>query len=121
MPKAELIFDQVQYGIPSELPGQLDHVVSLSKVNPETGEQAYPDGVDIPNPQFDRLVEIGAVKAFGSKSESASSTGFGALTVAELDQIAVENDVTDYPADGKKAEKVAALEQSGVEPPAASE
>ena len=36
-------------------------------------------------------------------------------TVPELDALAEEHDVLDYPADGLKADKVAALEAAGVE------
>jgi hypothetical protein len=36
-------------------------------------------------------------------------------TVPELDALAEEHDVADYPADGLKAEKVAALEAVGVD------
>jgi hypothetical protein len=36
-------------------------------------------------------------------------------TVAELDELAVANEVEEYPSGGSKAEKVAALEAAGVE------
>lgn len=37
------------------------------------------------------------------------------VTVPELDALAAEHHVDDYPADGKKDEKIAALEAAGVE------
>lgn len=78
-------------------------------------DDAKGETFDVPDSEAERLVKADAA-AKGGKKKGDSAGSVGDLTVAKLDALAEEHGVEDYPANGKKADKVAALEAAGVEP-----
>jgi hypothetical protein len=112
--KAELESLASRYGTVPEARAWIAEDDKPDDLVPEEPEEEAPTEEPGDVPAVDPAAAVAQYAGEEPPDPSGAEEELDTLTVAELDEVAAENDVEDYPKSGNKAEKLAALKAAGL-------